>query len=146
MKINQELRLALDSSRQEQKGTSISSTSFSDLVQKNEGKLHLEQLKQIMSQIDDAGQRLHRSRTFTELAKFKTLVKKFVNEAVQYGMNVKQSHSWNSQGQGRSLKIVEEIDTKLVKLTEDVLNQEKKSVDILSQIGEIKGLLINIYM
>ncbi|MDY0394833.1 DUF327 family protein [Virgibacillus halophilus] len=38
------------------------------------------------------------------------------------------------------------MDEKLVKLTEDVLDQEKKTVDLLDTIGEIKGLLVNIYM
>jgi len=60
-------------------------------------------------------------------------------------IGLKQSHSWNQYGQGRSLKIVETIDDKLVELTEGVLEKEESSIDLLGKIGEIKGLLINLY-
>lgn len=41
--------------------------------------------------------------------------------------------------------IVKEVDEKLLELTEVMMNQEKKAVNILGLIGEIKGLLINLY-
>ena len=59
--------------------------------------------------------------------------------------DLKQSHTWNRFGEGRKLKIVETIDEKLVELAEEILNQEKSSIDLLDKIGEIKGLLINLY-
>lgn len=107
--------------------------------------MQMEKLQQLIKDIDDAGERLLRSQTFKDLAKFKTLVKRFVKETVEFGMQLKQSHSWNQFGQGRSLKIVETIDQKLVELTEDILEKEEKSMNLLEKIGEIKGLLINLY-
>ncbi|MDX1772462.1 MAG: YaaR family protein, partial [Planococcaceae bacterium] len=66
-------------------------------------------------------------------------------EAVDYGMGLKQSHTWNRFGEGRRLKIIETIDEKLVELAQEILVQEKESIDLLDKIGEIKGLLINLY-
>lgn len=43
------------------------------------------------------------------------------------------------------MKTVETIDAKLVELSEEILNKEKSSLEILEMIGEIKGLLINLY-
>jgi len=40
---------------------------------------------------------------------------------------------------------VKEIDQQLITLTEAVVEQEKPSIDLLDKIGEIKGLLINLY-
>ncbi len=37
------------------------------------------------------------------------------------------------------------IDEKMIALTEDMLVQEKSSIKLLSKIGEIEGLLLNIY-
>ena len=42
-------------------------------------------------------------------------------------------------------KIVKEVDKALIDLTNSVLDKEKNSLDILSRVGEIKGLLINMY-
>ncbi|WP_409252453.1 YaaR family protein [Bacillus sp. SCS-153A] len=145
MKINQDLRVGVDKVRTEQKANTGGSAKFSMLVGKQDQKLHMEQLGKLMGDITSAGERLARSRTFKDLAKYKTLVKRFVKEAVDYGMNLKQSHTWNHHGEGRKLNIVENVDRKLVELTEDILNEEKQSIDILGKIGEVRGLLINLY-
>lgn len=145
MKINQDIRLNTDKIRSEQKGTTNTSLKFNELVQKQDQKMQIGQLQNLLKDIESAGERLSRSRTFKDLSKYKTLVKKFVKEAVDFGMDLKQSHSWNQYGQGRSLKIVETIDEKLVELTEGVLEKEGNSIDLLGKIGEIKGLLINLY-
>ncbi|WP_431802071.1 YaaR family protein [Halobacillus andaensis] len=86
-----------------------------------------------------------RFRSFRDLAKYKRLIKDFLEEAVQYGYNVKQSHSFDLNGRGRKLTIVESLDEQLTELTEAVMDQEKRSIDLLGIIGEIKGLLINLY-
>lgn len=145
MKINQDIRLNTDKIRSEQKATTNTSLKFNELVQKQDQKMQIGQLQNLLKDIESAGERLSRSRTFKDLSKYKTLVKKFVKEAVDFGMDLKQSHSWNQYGQGRSLKIVETIDEKLVELTEGVLEKEGNSIDLLGKIGEIKGLLINLY-
>lgn len=72
-------------------------------------------------------------------------MKRFVKEAVEYGLELKQSTSWNEYGQSRQLKTMETIDVRLVELSEEILNKEKSSLEILEMIGEIKGLLINLY-
>lgn len=72
-------------------------------------------------------------------------MKQLVKETVETGMELKQSHSWNRFAEGRVHQTVELIDEKLVELTEEVLKEEKQSIDILGKIGEIKGLLIHLY-
>ncbi|WP_421382505.1 YaaR family protein [Bacillus salacetis] len=145
MKINHDLRVGVDKVHTEQKPNTGGSTRFSALVSKQDQKLQMEQLGKLMGDITSAGERLARSRTFKDLAKYKTLVKRFVKEAVDYGLDLKQSHTWNQHGEGRKLNIVENVDRKLMELTEDILNEEKQSIDILGKIGEVRGLLINLY-
>lgn len=145
MKINQDLRLNIDKLRQDQKQQSGNGIKFNQLVEKQEHKLQIGQLQQLLKEVESAGERLARSRNFKELAKFKTLVKQFVKEAVHFGLELKQSHSWNQYGEGRSLKLVETIDDKLVELTDELMSKKGEQFDILGKIGEIKGLLINLY-
>lgn len=145
MKINQDLRMKMENIRQDQKQSAGDGAKFYELVQKQGEKMQASQLQGLLKDIDAAGERLARSRTFKDLAKFKTLVKKFVKEAVDFGMELKQSHSWNQFGQGRSLKVVETVDEKLSELTDELMKKEESSIDILGKVGEIKGLLINLY-
>ncbi|WP_099364157.1 YaaR family protein [Fredinandcohnia onubensis] len=145
MKINQDFRVNIDKNQPNQSNKVSGNVNFSKLVHQEENKLQMEQLTKLLSQIDMAGERLSRSQTFQDLASYKSLVKRFIHEAVEYGMDIKQSHSWNFNGQGRTHKLVEEIDKELLDLTEQMVDQERGSIDILGKVGFIKGLLINLY-
>ncbi|MBT2617090.1 MULTISPECIES: YaaR family protein [unclassified Bacillus (in: firmicutes)] len=145
MKINHDIPIKLDKSRQDAKQFQTRNGRFQQMVQTQDQKMQIQTLNRLIGDIEGAGQRLVRSRTFRELAKYKALVKRFVKEAVEYGLELKQSTSWNEYGQSRPLKTVETIDAKLVELSEEILNKEKSSLEILEMIGEIKGLLINLY-
>ncbi|MBS4175793.1 YaaR family protein [Bacillus sp. FJAT-49736] len=145
MKIHQDLRVGLEKSRQDAKQVAAGGTKFSAIVQKQEEKLQMDQLNKLLSEIESAGEKLAKSRTFKDLAKYKALVKRFVRETVDFGMNLKQSHTWNQYGEGRKLNIIETIDKQLVELTDEHIKKESSSIDILGKIGEIKGLLINLY-
>ncbi|MFD9628691.1 YaaR family protein [Peribacillus muralis] len=145
MKINHDIPIKLDKARQDAKQSKTVNGRFQQMVQTQDQKMQIQTLNRLIGDIEGAGQRLVRSRTFRELAKYKTLVKRFVKEAVEYGLELKQSTSWNQYGQSRPLKTVETIDARLVELSEEILNKEKSSLEILEMIGEIKGLLINLY-
>ncbi|MEK5078747.1 YaaR family protein [Solibacillus sp. FSL W7-1436] len=146
MKINQDLRTNLNANRNDLRPTNQNGNRFGDMIVKQESKMQSEQLTRLMGDISTAGDRVARSRNLRELARFKMLVKRFLQETVDYGLETKQSHTWNRFGEGRRLKIVETIDERLVELAEDILNEEKESIELLAKIGEIKGLLINLYM
>ncbi len=145
MKINQDFRVNLDKNQPNTSNKVSGNPSFGRIVHQEGNKLQMEQLTKLLSHIDMAGERLSRSQTFQDLASYKSLVKRFIHEAVEYGMDVKESHSWNFNGQGRTHKLVEQIDKELLDLTEQMVDKEKGSIDILGKVGLIKGLLINLY-
>lgn len=99
----------------------------------------------MLSDIEVFGKKLTKSRNLKDLARFKGLVKRFVKETVDNGLNIETSRSFDIYGNTRTLALVKALDEKLIELTEDMMNQEKPSIDLLERIGEIKGLLINLY-
>ena len=145
MKINRDLRVGFQN-QHEVRQTNQSGSRFGDMVVKQGSKMRTEQLTRLLGDISAAGDRVARSRNLRELTRFKMLVKRFLQEAVEYGLEMKQSHTWNRFGEGRRLKIVETVDEKLVELAQEILDEEKETIDLLDKIGEIKGLLINLYM
>ena len=145
MKINQEVRSQVEAAKSHTVTQQKNGKTFDSIVTSQTQKLQAYQLEELMKGITLQGERLARYRSFKDLAKYKRLVKDFIKEAVNYGLDLKHSHSFNFQGNSRKLTLVEEIDEKLVALTELVLEQEKRSLGLLDLIGEIKGLLINLY-
>ncbi|WP_226537574.1 YaaR family protein [Fictibacillus halophilus] len=145
MKIGQDIRPVLDTKQNEGKLGKKTSLSFGETVSKQSEKLHSEQLTRLLGDIETQGKRLLQSQTVRDLQLYKNLVQRFVKEAVNFGMQLKQNKSWNEQGRSRTLKLVKEIDEQLIQVTEAVLSQEKDSISLLDKIGEIKGLLMNLY-
>ena len=146
MKVDGHYRTHLDKVKNDQQMRNQQGVRFGSIVAKQGEKLQNEQLTRLLGHISDAGERLARSRNLRDMAKFKMLVRRFMQESVEAGLELSQSHTWNRYGEGRRLKIVKVIDEKLIELSEDLLNEEKQGVDLLDKIGEIKGLLINLYM
>jgi uncharacterized protein YaaR (DUF327 family) len=146
VKINQDLRVGLNPNHHDKKQLSQTNNRFGELIVKQGQKLQNEQLTRLLGDISATGDRVARTRNLRELARFKMLVKRFLQEAVDYGLELKQSHTWNRFGEGRRLKIIKTIDERLVELAQDLLDEEKETIDLLDKIGEIKGLLINLYM
>lgn len=145
MKVDSNYRAGLDKLQNEQHIRLQKDAKFGRMVQQQGQKLHGEQITRLLGDISMAGDRIARSRNLRDMAKFKMLVRRFLKEAVENGLELNQTHTWNQHGEGRRLKIVKTIDEKLVELAEGLLDEEKSAIDLLEQIGEIKGLLINLY-
>jgi uncharacterized protein len=145
MKISQDIRPQLETKQSEGKTGKKTALSFGEAVSKQSEKLRSEQLTRLLGDIEKQGKRLLQSQTVRDLQLFKNLVQRFIKEAVDFGMQLKQNKSWNEQGRSRTLKLVKEVDEQLIQLTEAVLCQEKDPITLLEKIGEIKGLLVNLY-
>ncbi len=121
------------------------SISFQEVISKNRQQVLYDKFNKMVQDIEDQGKALSEKRTVDELRKYKKLVKSFLEEAVQNGLQLEEQRGFNRRGRTKIYKIVKEVDKKLIDLTNTVLDKEKKGLDILNQVGEIKGLLINIY-
>jgi uncharacterized protein YaaR (DUF327 family) len=146
MKIGQELRLMAEQRLQEGSKPPVKPGQFSSAVQAQQQKLKSEHLTALLTRIDQQGQRLLKSQTLGDLRDYKRLVKRFVKETVDFGMDLKKSRSWNGHGHLETIHLVERIDEELLALTDEMMSKESKAIDLLGRIGEIKGLLVNLYM
>ncbi|MBO1004476.1 YaaR family protein [Pseudogracilibacillus auburnensis] len=143
MKIGQEMRSKVD--QKPMRKVHEGRQSFEQIVQSQSHKMKQKELEKLMDDITEQGKRLSRFRSFRDLAKFKRMIKQFLQETVYNGLELNESRSFHTGAFSHKLTTVNEIDEKLVQLTNDMMDQEKKTVDLLGIIGEIQGLLINLY-
>lgn len=125
--------------------SSSNSASFQKIMNSYSKELTQDHLHKLLQDIDQQGVVLSEKPTFRELSKYKTLVKQFIGEVTKKGVGLYQTESWDPYGGNQTLKTVQVLDRKLVELTDHVLNQQNAGLTILERIGEIKGLLINLY-
>ncbi|MCP8618153.1 YaaR family protein [Salirhabdus salicampi] len=145
MKITQDTQKHFDIQKHNQMAKGRQSNSFANSIQNETAKLREGELSRLLQEITSQGEKIAKFRSLRDVGRYKSLVKQFVQEAVKQGLDLKQSRGWNFQGENRQYTLIETVDKELVELTDMVLNKENNSVDILHKIGEIKGMLINLY-
>jgi uncharacterized protein YaaR (DUF327 family) len=122
-----------------------SSVAFNAIMDRKRADVTFERLNQKMQEIESQGDKLIDSRTIDNLRKYKKLVKDFMDDAVKNGLELQEHRGFSQRGSSKVYKLVKEVDKKLIDLTNAVLDKEQKGLDILGLVGEIKGMLINIY-
>lgn len=125
--------------------TAKASVSFTDVISSKRQNAALEKMNSMMKSIEVQGEKLAEHRTIDDLRKYKKMVKEFMEEAVNSGLQLEEQRGFNRRGRTKVYKIVKEVDNRLTQLANDVINKEKTRLDILGKVGEIQGLLINIY-
>lgn len=143
MKISQDLQS--QTIKQIRTNTSTQQ-SFDKIVKSTTQQLQQQEIRHLINEITIQGDKLSRFRSFRDLAKFKRLVKDFLAETVYNGLDLEKTQNFSPDGHSQQLTIVREVDEKLIELTDGIINQEQDAVDLLEIIGEIKGLLLNLYI
>lgn len=144
MEVNKVGKLSMDKI-QTKNQIPTESTTFQEVMSKNRQQTVYDKMVKIVSDIEEQGKNLAENRTVDQLRKYKKMVKDFLEEAVQNGLQLEEQRGFNRRGRTKIYKIVKEVDRKLIDLTNTVLDKEKNALDILNQVGEIRGMLINIY-
>ncbi|AXF54818.1 YaaR family protein [Salicibibacter kimchii] len=122
----------------------IGSPSFQDIMNHQRQSVNHERLQAAMGKIEDQGKMLAEFRTARELREYKKLIRNFVDEIVRNGLQIEDRRGFNRPGTN-AYRIVTEVDEKLMRLTEEIMEKEAGHLDILARVGEIRGLLLNLY-
>ncbi|MBW5449067.1 DUF327 family protein [Cohnella sp. CFH 77786] len=120
------------------------SNNFADLMQQQEEGRTQEELQRKLEDIRLQGDRLTRSMTVRELVLYRQMVKSFLEDTVRRGIGLKDTKGWDRRGRGKRYKLLEEVDAMLVSMGEELLQSEEGRIDLLSKVGEIRGMLINL--
>jgi uncharacterized protein len=121
------------------------SIAFQEMMKKQRTSITFDRLNQRMKEIEDQGKKLVNNQTVENLRKYKKMIKDFMDESIKNGLQLDQHRGFNQRGSTKVYTLVKQVDKKLVELTDTVLDKEQKGLSILSLVGEIEGLLINIY-
>lgn len=145
MKINQSLGINQERFLPvREKG--IESPSFQQLLHKKQSDLSQERLQSILSELNLQESRLSHSRTMQDLIAYKQTIRNFLQEVVQNGYSLDEHRGSLPNGREKRLKVIKQVDQKLVELSEQVLEKQATSIQLLEKMGEIKGLLVNLYL
>lgn len=122
----------------------IQQKSFSDVIQQQGQQATQEDLGRRLKEIQMQGDRLARSMTIRELKAYRSMVKRFLEDTVRRGVSMKETRGWDRRGRGKRYKLIDEVDTALLAMADELLESEEGKINLLQQMGEIRGMLINL--
>lgn len=123
----------------------VQSKSFADVMQHQGEQASQEELNRRFKEIQLQGDRLARSMTVRELKAYRQLVKRFLEDTVRRGVSMKEARGWDRRGRSKRYKLIDEVDAALLAMAEELLETEQGKIDLLQKIGEIRGMLINLF-
>lgn len=105
-----------------------------------------ERLNGLMEQITMEGEKLAKRKDLRDMKHYRRLVKEFMNEIISRSHSFSRENFLDRKGRHRVYGIVRLVDQNLDDLAQELMKDEKDNLAILSKIGEIRGLLLDIFM
>jgi uncharacterized protein YaaR (DUF327 family) len=115
--------------------------SFTEILAERRGTLNVEKLKKTLKDIEKQGKVLANTCTAEDLMKYKKMIKDFFDEVLKHSLKVEQRTGFRRM---KIYKTIEIVDQKLLDLSDAILKQQEKGLNILARIGQIQGLLVDI--
>lgn len=104
------------------------------------GRLNL-----LMEEIVMQGDKLEKRMDIKDMKRYRSLIKDFLNEIVNRSHKFSRENFLDRKGRHRVYGIIRKVDEKLDELAQELVKDEKDAIAILSKIGEIRGLLLDIF-
>lgn len=98
----------------------------------------------LMTDITKWGQQLAQHMDVRDMKHYRQLIKDFLNEVVYRSHRFSRENFLDRKGRHRVYGIIKLIDANLDELAEALVEDEQDHILILSKVGEINGLLLDI--
>lgn len=102
-------------------------------------------VEELMKDITVQGNRLAEHMDIRDLKRYRGLVREFLEEVVYRSHKFSRENFLDRRGRHRVYGIIKLIDENLDKLASELVEDEKDHLSILNRIGEIQGLLLDIF-
>nr|WP_286082176.1 YaaR family protein [Parablautia intestinalis] len=101
-------------------------------------------LSVLMEEITMQGDKLAKKRDIRDMKRYRGLVKEFMNEIISRSHSFSRENFLDRKGRHRVYGIIRLVDENLDELAQELMKEEQDHLAILSKIGEIRGLLLDI--
>lgn len=110
------------------------------------GEAELQQrLNGMLEEITKQGNLIAQHMDIRDMKKYRGLIKDFLNEVVNRSHKFSRENFLDRKGRHRVYGIVKLVDKNLDELAEELVKDESDHITILDKIGEIAGLLLDIF-
>ncbi len=102
-------------------------------------------LQLMMEEITMQGKKIEKRKDIKDMLRYRGLIKDFMNEVVNRSHEFSRENYLDRKGRHRVYGIIRRVDETLDELARELMKDEKDNLAILARIGEIRGLLLDIF-
>ncbi|MCR5669508.1 MAG: YaaR family protein [Butyrivibrio sp.] len=104
-----------------------------------------ERLNLMMQDIVQQGERISKRNDIKDMQRYRILIKDFLNEVVTRSHVFSRENFLDRKGRHRVYGIIRQVDKELDELAQELVKDECSNINILAKIGQIQGLLLDIF-
>ncbi|WWR15906.1 YaaR family protein [Lachnospiraceae bacterium JLR.KK008] len=104
-----------------------------------------ERLNTMMQEITMQGNKIAKHMDVRDMKRYRGMIKSFMNEVVSRSHSFSRENFLDRRGRHRVYGIIRLVDETLDELAQELVKDEKDHIAILGKIGEIRGLLLDIF-
>lgn len=102
-------------------------------------------LSTLMEEITMQGERISKKKDIKDMRKYRSLIKDFMNEIVSRSHSFSRENFLDRKGRHRVYGIIRLVDETLDELAQELMKEQKDNITILQKIGDIRGLILDIF-
>ena len=99
----------------------------------------------MVNRIDEQGRRLISHIDIAEFARYRALIKEFIEDIVSNGYEFSKDNVFDKKGRHRFLVTVNTVDEKLDLLAKEILSGQADNLDVLHAVDDIRGLIFDLF-
>ncbi len=104
-----------------------------------------ERLNLMLQDIVQQGARISKKNDIKDMQRYRILIKDFLNEVVTRSHAFSRENFLDRKGRHRVYGIIRQVDKELDELAQELVKDENDNIAILAKIGQIEGLLLDIF-
>ena len=122
------------------------SVTFKRAITELSQEQHTARLNDLVGAIDLQAERLSKRADIKEFEKYRGLIRDFIDEVVSNCYAFSKDNAFGTRGRHRFFATVKTIDQKLDAMAKDVLSGQADNIELLHQIDDIRGLILDMQL
>ena len=104
-----------------------------------------ERLNMMFEEITMQGNKITKHMDVKDMKRYRALIKDFMNEIINRSHKFSRENFLDRRGRHRVYGIIRRVDETLDELAKELMKDEKDHLSILAKVGEIRGMLLDIF-
>lgn len=103
-----------------------------------------ERFKDMLQSITDQGNKIAEHMDIRDVKLYRSMISEFLNEVVSRSHKFSRESFLDKRGRHRVYGVIRQVNLQIDELARNLIQEEKKQIDILGKVGEIQGLLLDL--